>query len=99
MHISIEHHGNQFNVALASQQGKDAFLIIKGCRIVNGSKGEFVSFPATKNESTGKWWNHVYANEKFAATVLELAKVSQPQQYSATGARSRDEDMDNDFPF
>lgn len=80
MHIAIEHHDKQFNVLLSSEKGREAFLTIKGCRIVNGSKGEFVSFPATKNETTGKWWNHVYANEKFAATVLDLAKASQPSK-------------------
>lgn len=77
---------DQFNVELASKEGAEAFLSIRGCRIVNGSKGEFVSFPATKGNG-GKWWNHVWANDKFAAAVLAKAKESR-----SSGSRSRDED-------
>lgn len=80
---------DQFNVELCSKEGAEAFLSIRGCRIVSGSKGEFVSFPATKNQSTNKYWNHVWANEKFAAAVLAKAKES---RQSSRGSRSRDED-------
>jgi len=83
MHIGIEWFGGkypQFNVGLASAEGREPFVTIKGCRIVSGSKGEFVSWPATKNESTGKYWNHVYASEAFAAAVLERAKESMPKE-------------------
>lgn len=92
MHIGIDWHDKQFNVVLSSQEGREPFLTIKGCRIANGSKGEFVSWPATKNESTGKWWNHVYANDKFAATVLDLAKAGSPVKTKADAT-------DDDLPF
>ena len=96
MHIAIEHFSGakpQFNVALSSAEGREPFLTVKGCRIVSGSKGEFVSWPATKNESTGKYWGHVWASEAFAAAVLEKAKASAPKQ-----SRQRD-DADSDAPF
>jgi len=76
MHITIEHHDGKypsFNVCLSSKEGTEPFLTIKGCRIAEGSKGKFVSWPSTKNEKTGKYWNHVYANEKFAQAVLDKA--------------------------
>ncbi len=69
-----------FNVALASKAGNEPFLEIKSCRIVQGKEGEFVSTPSTKNEKTGKYWNHAYFSKDFAAVVLEKAKESQPKQ-------------------
>ena len=53
MNIEITWHGDNFNIDL-SNKGKEAFLSIKGCRLVNGQDGPFVSYPAKKNESTGK---------------------------------------------
>jgi hypothetical protein len=93
MHISIEHNEGKFpsfNVNLHSKEGADPFLVVKGCRIVNGSKGEFVSGPATKNEKTGKYWNHTYFGEKFSEEVLRLAKVAKPKVMMAP---------DEDIPF
>jgi hypothetical protein len=76
MDIQIEHQGGKypsFNVALASKPGGQPFLVIKGCRIVDGPNGQFVSGPATKNANTGKYWNHTYFGDKFSEAVLEKA--------------------------
>ena len=86
MKIGIEHHNDQFNVTLASKEGAPPFLTIKGCRVVDGSKGPFVSWPAKKMES-GKYWNHVYASEAFQAAVLEAVNATRP----AKPARQKDE--------
>jgi len=94
-HITIDWHGDQFNVNLHSKEGVDAFLSIKGARIVNGAKGEFVSWPATKNQSTGKWWSHAYGSEKFNAVVLAKAMESKPAQ----GRRSAPVHDDDGPPF
>jgi DNA-binding cell septation regulator SpoVG len=82
MQITIEHHDKQFNVALSSSAGKEPFLVIKGCRLMNGSKGEFVSWPARKQDD-GRWWNHVYASEDFQKAVLDAVHASQPKRPSA----------------
>jgi len=95
MEISIRWFNDQFNVALASKPGVDPFIEIKGCRLANGSNGPFVGWPATKNASTGKWWNHVYGSEKFNEAVLEKALASQPTQ----GKGRRQADPDSDVPF
>lgn len=92
MNITVEHKGKGFNVHLASKEGAEPFLTIKGCRIVDSAKGAFVSWPATKNDSTGKWWNHVWANDKFAAAVMAKAQESMPQRVSRN-------DDDGDAPF
>lgn len=80
MHITIEHINGKypsFNVALSSKENTQPFLVVKGCRIVDGQNGPFVSGPATKNQTTGKYWNHTYFNEQFAAAVLEKAMGQQ----------------------
>ncbi len=103
MKITIEHFPGerpQFNVSLATSEGKEPFLTIKGCRIVDGSKGQFVSWPAKKLES-GKYWNHVYASESFNAAVLAEAAKSAPRKEPPkrpTGGQ-RLADMDDDIPF
>ena len=82
MHITIKHFSGKypsFNVGLCSKEGAEEFLSIKSCRIANGAKGEFVSWPATKKDD-GKYWSHVWANDKFASAVLELAKASLPKE-------------------
>ena len=93
MHIEIKHFDGKypsFNVSLHSAEGKPEFLTIKGCRIVSGSKGEFVSWPATKGND-GKYWPHVWANEKFAAVVL--AKAQEQQRPKAKPQAEQDEDI------
>lgn len=103
MQISIDWHDSgkypSFNVNLHKVEGAEPFLSIKGCRIVQGSKGEFVSWPATKNERTGKYWNHVYAGEAFGVHVLKLAKDALPKTARPTKGGSGFDDMADDPPF
>lgn len=97
MHITIEHHKDQFNVNIHSKEGADAFLSIKGCRIKDGANGPFISYPANKNESTGKWWNHVWANDKFNAVVLAKAQEGAPK--AAARRPVVQEAVEDDAPF
>lgn len=90
MKIIIEPHGDQFNVSLASGEGKQPFITIKGCRLVDGAKGQFVSWPARKLDS-GKWWNHVYASDGFQAAVV--AEVNKVQPAKARRAETADDDV------
>lgn len=94
MHLSIEHHGDQFNINLASKEGQEAFISIKGCRVVNGSKGQFVSYPATKNQTTGKFWNHVWGSEKFGIAVMQAYHASKPKEPQRQQRQAPDADDD-----
>jgi DNA-binding cell septation regulator SpoVG len=97
MKITIEHINGerpQFNVALSSAEGREAFITIKGCRVVDGSKGPFISWPATKNQKTDKYWQHVWASESFAAAVLAEAMKAAPKK--AVGNKAYGDD---DIPF
>lgn len=96
MHISIEHHDGKypsFNVCLSSKEGKDPFLTIKGCQMKQGDKGEFIAYPA-KKQDTGKWWNHVYATKEFNDAVIKKYHESKPAGNSRAAAIP-----DDDVPF
>ena len=98
MKVTIKHFDGKypsFNVLLASAAGKEPFLEIKGCRIVEGKNGEFVSWPASKKDD-GKYWNHAYASEEFNAHVLQLAKADMPKK--AKAAPEPQDDL-SDCPF
>jgi DNA-binding cell septation regulator SpoVG len=92
----------QFNLELASVEGAEAFLVVKGCRIVSGQKGDFVSGPATKG-NTGKYWNHTYFGDKFSAAVLAKALATQPSakpaQSNARPPAFAPAADDSDMPF
>lgn len=80
MKITIEHISGdrpQFNVALSSAEGREPFLTVKGCRLVDGKNGSFVSWPARKLDS-GKYWQHVWGSEAFNAAVLAAVRDSEP---------------------
>lgn len=89
MHIGIEHHDKSFNIALASKEGNEPFMVLKGCRIVDGSKGRFISVPSKKLDS-GKYWTHAYISEQFQVAVLKAYDDSTPKP------RRTD---DSDIPF
>lgn len=103
MHVSIKWFDGKypsFNINLHKTEESPEFLSIKSCRIVSGSNGEFVSFPATKKDD-GKYWNHAWANEQFSEYVLKLAKESMPKkepERSAQGS-NRNSDFHDDIPF
>ncbi len=89
MEISVEWHDGQypsFNVHLHGKPGADPFLTVKGCKIVQGSKGDFVSYPSRKQDN-GKYWNHVYGSLDFNDAVLTKALAARPRQSMAPPPR------------
>ena len=97
MKIEIQHRDGKypsFDVLLYGS-AEEPFLTIKGCRIVDGQKGAFVSFPATKNATTGKYWNHCYASKAFGEAVLAKAQIEAPKPKP----RQLLSDEDSDIPF
>ena len=86
-----------FNVEVASKAGNEPFVTVKGCRIVTGEDGDFVSAPSTKGDN-GKYWSHAYFSKDFAAVVLERAKESMPKPQQAKQP-SVSSDFDSDIPF
>jgi len=85
-----------FNLGLSSKEGREEFLVIKGCKIMTGKNGEFVTGPSTKGKDD-RYWNHTYMSKEFAEVVLEKAKASEPKvRVTVTNG---DIDMDSDIPF
>lgn len=50
-------------------------IYINGCKIVSGSKGDFIAFPARENE--GKYYNHVFINLTDEVTEAIINAVSE----------------------
>lgn len=94
MKIEIQQFEGQFNVALCSKEGVQPFLTIRGCRVVEGRNGRFVSWPARKTEKG--YWNHCVASEPFAAAVLAAYEESAPKP--AIKAKAA-EPEDDPIPF
>lgn len=87
MKITVKWFNDQFNIGLASAEGRDEFLSIKGCRLKSGEKGEFVSWPSQKKDD-GTYWRHVWGSDEFQAAVIREAKKGQP---AAKAAKPKDE--------
>jgi DNA-binding cell septation regulator SpoVG len=101
MEVSVKWFEGQypsFNVILASAAGKDPFLEIKGCKIVEGRNGPFVAYPSRKQDD-GKYWNHVYGSDAFNAVVLSKAQEAMPKPAGKRQAPAASGDRDDDIPF
>lgn len=109
MRITVQHFDGQypsFNISLHSAEGSEPFLVIKGCKIIEGQSGPFISYPSRKQDN-GKYWNHVYGGEKFNEAVIKIAQGGQrrpppPRQAppaSRTAPSSGFDDMSDDIPF
>jgi DNA-binding cell septation regulator SpoVG len=99
LQIEVEHKDGKypsFDLILRNGAGKDPFMIIRGCRIVNGVKGDFVSYPSRKSED-GKYWNHVWAATPFNDVVLNAARTTAAKP--AKKAEPTVIDMESDLPF
>lgn len=86
-----------FNLDIASSEGREPFLTIKDCKIIEGPKGAFVGWPSRKDDN-GKWWRHVYASEGFQVAVIEEARKTQPSGKPAAKPAARPVD-DDEIPF
>ena len=96
MKISVEWRDSKFptfSLMLASKEGAEPFLTIKDCRIVDGSKGKFVSWPAKKMDS-GKYFSYCYASEAFQSAVMAAAEAAQPKQQPKKPQTSMNDDED-----
>lgn len=89
MKLTVDHTEFGFNLSLCNDKG-EPFMTIKGCKMVQGQKGFFVSFPAKKTES-GKWFNHVWASDNFQRAVIA--------EYEKTKAAKPAKPADDDVPF
>jgi DNA-binding cell septation regulator SpoVG len=102
MEINVEWRDGKwpsFNLSLATKEGKDPFLVIKGCSIMKGKNGDFVKFPSKKLED-GTYFNYCFTSKEFSEVVLKKAQASFPERQADTPTRRNAvADMDSDVPF
>lgn len=88
-----------FNLGLHTTSDSEEFLSVKGCKIVEGKDGPFVSYPYTKKPD-GNYWRHAYGSKAFNEVVLKEALKDRPATQKAppksTGSIN---DMGDDVPF
>lgn len=98
MKITIERFegSDRFNVCIASKEGNEPFITIKGCKLMSGRKGEFISWPAWKNKND-EWKSHIYASPAFQEAVVEAVKASEPKKPAQPAKPPKD--MDDDIPW
>lgn len=94
----------RFDVSLSTRPDSEPFIKIRGCGIMKKKADgtEFVSWPSTKNESTGKYWNHVYGSDAFNAAVLAEAKKTEPKPMPEAVKQAAAPDhtgLDDDIPW
>lgn len=51
-------------------------VTVYGCKVVEGSKGDFISFPSHKGKD-GKYYNHVYIKLSDADSQKIIAQVEE----------------------
>lgn len=92
--IEMSPSGKTFGIAFTKND--KVLYVTKGCRLVNGQNGPFISGPSTKMDD-GKWFNYLYIDKEFGAYLtklaLEAAPAPAPQQ-----SRQSAPDM-SDVPF
>ena len=104
LQVEVEHKDGKypsFNLILRTGAGKDPFMIVRGCRIVQGQNGEFISYPSRKQDD-GKYWNHVYGSKEFNDIVLSAAHKAEkaaPAPAKQAPAGNSVQDMDDDIPW
>ena len=95
MKITVEDEGGKypsFRVNIASKEGAEPFLTIKGCKMIDGQKGRFISFPAKKNEKTDKWYAHVWASDKFQDAIKDAYDDAMPKPAARVEQKNIDDD-------
>lgn len=89
--------GKTFGIAIVKNE--KVLLAIKGCKLANGTNGQFVSGPSSKMDD-GTWMNYLFINKEFNEYLTKLAieAVPQPPPPPAKPARAAVVD-DVDVPF
>ena len=80
--------GKTFGIALV--KGDKTIMAIKGCKLANGSNGQFASGPSSKMDD-GTWFNYLFLDKDFGSFVTGLAVKAMDQP--AKPAKSEPEDI------
>ena len=98
MKIEIIRYDGRDAFTVALRNGPEPFLKIHGCRVKEGGKGRFISWPARKDDA-GKWWNHCWGSEAFQAAILKAFDAEAPKRQAPPRQEKPLADMDEDIPW
>lgn len=86
-------------IAIHKKGEEKPFMVIKGCKIVNGQNGPFLSGPATKIDND--WFNYLFMSKEFSQYISEMAVKAFPKQAQGSKAPASGGGMiiDDDIPF
>ena len=88
-----------YTVRIASQEGREPFLEIKDCKLIEGRNGPFVGFPARKDDKN-KWWPMVYASDAFQVEIIKAMHAAETDKRThAERKRATQTAIDDDIPF
>ena len=86
--------GKTFGVALVKDD--KVLLVVKGCKLANGSNGQFVSGPSAKMDN-GEWFRYLYMDKQFGDYVTKLAIEAMPKAPQQSNPKAAD--LESDIPF
>ena len=86
--------GKTLGIAFHKAGSDKPFAVIKGCKIANGSNGEFVSGPSTKIDD--KWFNYLFMDKDFGAYITKMALEAMPKEQKPVQSNN---DNDDTLPF
>ena len=86
--------GKTFGVALVKDD--KVLLVVKGCKLANGSNGQFVSGPSAKMDN-GEWFRYLYMDKQFGDYVTKLAIEAMPNEPQQSKPKAAD--LESDIPF
>mgnify|MGYP003591551686 CR=1 FL=1 len=92
--IEPSQSGKTFGVALVKDD--KVLLVVKGCKLANGSNGQFVSGPSAKMDN-GEWFRYLYMDKQFGDYVTKLAIEAMPKEPQQSKPKAAS--LESDIPF
>ena len=80
MHVKVKNIKNgRFSLEFAKSEADEGFYTVHGNKIVDGSKGRFISGPSFKGNDD-KWVNQTWMDSAFQEYVIGLVDAASPQE-------------------
>ena len=94
--VEMSQSGQTFGLAFHKPGNDKPLFVIKGCRLVGGQNGMFVSGPASKMND-GKWFNYLFMDKAFGEFVTKEVEKVAPKPSANTSTQNSDDS--SDVPF
>lgn len=92
--VKIEPSKSGKTFGIAFLKGDKTIMAIKGCKLANGSNGQFATGPSTKIDD--EWFNYLFIDKDFGAYVTGLAVKAMEQPAKP---KPSFDNLESDIPF